>query len=112
MAKKKAAKWFMPGWWHARQKQKALLALVRGRDGDLCWFCGHRMRFGPPYNVGKAATIEHLLAKSLGGKSDAHNLRLCHVGCNRHLGVHPPEQKERMRLKLAREKVTGLGQTA
>lgn len=103
---KKTAQWFMPGWWHARQKKKALLAYVRARDGDLCWLCHHPMRFGPPFNVGKAATVEHLLAKSMGGKSDPHNLRLCHKGCNKHLGVLPPEQKERMRHSLAREKAS------
>lgn len=56
------------------------------------------MRFGPPYNRGKAATIEHVMPLASGGTSALSNLRLCHVGCNRHLGAHDPAQKERMRL--------------
>jgi 5-methylcytosine-specific restriction endonuclease McrA len=56
------------------------------------------MRFGGPPNVGKAATIEHLLPSSKGGTGEMENLRLCHVGCNRHLADRTPEQKERMRI--------------
>ena len=60
------------------------------------------MSFGPPFNVGKAASIEHKVPQSLNGTDDLDNLVLCHVGCNRHLGANPPEQKERMRLRRAR----------
>ena len=56
------------------------------------------MRFGGPPNCGKAATIEHYLPRSKGGGDGLRNLRLCHVGCNRHLADHLPEQKERMRI--------------
>ena len=56
------------------------------------------MRFDGPPNCGKAATIEHVLALALGGTNRIDNLRLCHVGCNRHLADRPPEQKERMRI--------------
>ena len=55
--------------------------------------------------VRRRATIEHLLAKKHGGTSKWENIRLCHYGCNWHLGVHLPEQKLRMRLALARETV-------
>ena len=98
MAKRKLIKAWMPGWWHTRQKRKARVAEVRHRDGDDCWRCGFPMRFGPPYNVGKSATVEHVLALASGGTWALENLRLCHVGCNRHLGVNSPEQKERMRM--------------
>jgi hypothetical protein len=56
------------------------------------------MRFGRPYNVGKAATLEQWNPKALGGTKALDNLRLCLVGCNRHLSANTPEQKERMRL--------------
>jgi len=99
---RKIAKYFMPGWWHKRQERKARVAKVRERDGDNCWRCGHPMRFGPPYNVGKAATVEHHVPLSKGGSWALGNLRLCHLGCNRHPSNHAPEQKERMRLRNAR----------
>ena len=98
MPRKKSLNRFLP-WWvqrHLRNKQKR--NAVRQRDGDNCWRCGHPMRFGPPFNVGKAATIEHWNPKAHGGTWALENLRLCHLGCNRHLGAHPPEQKDRMRL--------------
>jgi 5-methylcytosine-specific restriction endonuclease McrA len=60
------------------------------------------MRFGIPYNRGRAATIEHVSPLSDGGTWALDNLRLCHVGCNRHLGANTPEQKERMRIGKAR----------
>ncbi|QNP45251.1 HNH endonuclease [Sphingomonas sediminicola] len=50
-----------------------------------------------PFNTRRSATIEHVLAQANGGTDDLDNLRLCHKGCNRHLGTNPPEQKERMR---------------
>lgn|SRR5688572_28362233 len=98
MAKKKKFKHFMPGWWHRKQERKATAAFVRSRDGDLCWYCAKPMRFGPPFNMGKAATVEHVLPTSKGGTWSRDNLRLCHVGCNRQLADKEPEQKERMRL--------------
>ncbi|MGP1281833.1 MAG: HNH endonuclease [Parasphingopyxis sp.] len=59
------------------------------------------MRFGNgPPNCGRAATIEHLEPRSRGGSGALANLRLCHVGCNRHLADHSPEQKRRMRINV------------
>ena len=99
MAKKKSLKRFLPWWMQKHLRERAKLAAIRERVGDECWYCGNPMRFGPPYNMGKAATLEHWKPRSLGGTSELGNLRLCHVGCNRHLGANPPEQKERMRLR-------------
>ena len=94
-------RWSVP-WWIARhRKKKVRLAALRARDGDDCWRCGRPMRFEGPPNRGRAATIEHLRPRSQGGTGALDNLRLCHVGCNRHLGAHPPEQKERMRIGRA-----------
>ena len=72
---------------------------VRKRDGDDCWRCHKPLRFGPPFNVGKAATIEHVKPLADEGSWELDNLRLCHKGCNKHLGTNTPEQKERMRLR-------------
>lgn len=92
--------WFLPGWWHRREHRRRLAAL-RARDGDLCWRCNRPMRFEGPPNCGRAATIEHYLPRSKGGGDELDNLRLCHVGCNRHLANHEPAQKERMRINRA-----------
>ena len=73
---KQVAKYFMPGWWHKRQERKARTAKLRQRDGDNCWRCGHPMRFGPPHNVGRAATVEHHTPLSMGGTWALDNLRL------------------------------------
>src|SRR5690606_12266169 len=102
MAKPKR-NWFLPGWVVKSQRRKERAKQVRARDGDNCWRCGHPMVFdGPHPNAGRAATVEHLVPLSKGGTWALDNLRLCHVGCNRHLADHDPEQKERMRQPLAR----------
>ncbi len=100
-------KWFDPNRHMAKKikrRQNALKSL-RQRDGDICWRCGHPMRFDGEPNCGKAATIEHLQALSEGGSWALENLRLCHPGCNRHLGVHPPEHKERMRINAQKPRI-------
>jgi len=89
---------YVNAWMFQREKKRQRVEALRTRDGDNCWHCGNPMRFGPPHNIGKSATIEHLLPRSLGGTGQLDNLRLCHVGCNRHLGANPPDQKRRMRL--------------
>jgi 5-methylcytosine-specific restriction endonuclease McrA len=98
MAKK--GKFWPPPWWRYKGRRAKLKKQVRARDGDNCWRCGHPMRFGGLPNVGKAATIEHVVPVSKGGGWALENLRLCQVGCNRHLKDHKPQQKERMRINL------------
>jgi 5-methylcytosine-specific restriction endonuclease McrA len=100
MASKAHRPWFLPGWVHRRLKRKGKRALLRAAYGDNCWRCNRPMRFDGPPNCGKAATIEHLQPLSKGGTWEMDNLRLCHVGCNRHLADRPREQKERMRINL------------
>jgi 5-methylcytosine-specific restriction endonuclease McrA len=95
-------RWFLPWWIRRHHERKAKAAALRARDGDDCWRCGHPMRFVGVPNCGKAATIEHLMPRAQGGTSALANLRLCHIGCNRHLADHPPAQKERMRINLPR----------
>ena len=94
----KVKRWFLPGWAHRLAKLRTKKARLRQLHGDDCWRCHHPMRFEGPPNRGKAATIEHLTPLSMGGTWALDNLRLCHVGCNRHLGNRPREQKERMRI--------------
>lgn len=75
------------------------IARLRARDGDACWLCGRTMDFEAPPGSRKAPSREHLLARSLGGRSTLDNLVLCHPGCNRQLGTRAVEDKRRMRAK-------------
>ena len=101
MSRAKApARWFLPWWMHRHLRKRRKFEQVRDRDGDECWRCGHPMRFDGPPNCGKAATIEHVQPRGKGGGWRLDNLRLCHVGCNRHLGDQSPEQKARMRINV------------
>jgi len=96
--------WFLPPWMHRLIRKRGKAARLRAIHGDLCWLCGHPMRFGGPPNRGKAATIEHVVPLSRGGTGAMDNLRLCHVGCNRHLGDRTAEQKEKMRINRERRR--------
>lgn len=98
MSSKAGRKFWLPSWWQAQKRKRKLRKTIRARDGDRCWRCNHPMRFDGLPNQGKAATIEHVLPLSKGGGWELENLRLCHVGCNRHLGDRAPAQKERMRI--------------
>lgn len=98
MARRNIAKYLNP-WMFKRERDRRRFLKVRQRDGDNCWRCGHPMDFSEPRNGKKSATIEHVNPKALGGTGALANLRLCHVGCNRHLAANTPEQKERMRLR-------------
>ena len=102
VAKKKSAIKWLPWWFHRHLNRRRKFAKLREVHGDNCWRCGHPMRFEGAPNCGKAATIEHLNPQSKGGTWAFENLRLCHVGCNRHLADHTPQEKERMRCNRAR----------
>ena len=105
---KRQRNWFVPPWMFKKRRNKERVRQVRERDGDHCWRCGHPMVFdGRHPNAGRAATVEHVLPLSKGGAWALDNLRLCHVGCNRYLADNLPDQKERMRQPLARERLPG-----
>lgn len=66
-----------------------LRRLLRERDGDDCWVCGHEL--------GEDCTIEHKRALANGGTWAFQNLALAHRECNRALGRLPAEAKEAVR---------------
>jgi len=66
------------------------------RDGDHCWLCGEYMGVDN-------RTIEHLIAKSNGGRNYLENLVLTHGGCNRKLGSKSLKNKLKMRNKAQEE---------
>ncbi len=100
MSRKPIKRWFSPWWMRRHRRRKMQAQMLRSLHGDDCWRCNKPMRFDGPPNCGKAATIEHLTPLGEGGTWAIDNLRLCHVGCNRHLGIRSREQKERMRINL------------
>lgn len=103
MTSKTAWKYF-PGqhWFFSRKKKANKVEALRERDGDNCWLCGNKMRFGGIPNIGKAATVEHLQPLSKGGTWAMENLALCHLGCNRHLKDFDRAHKEKMRASRRR----------
>ena len=62
------------------------------RDGDKCWLCDKFM----PIND---RTVEHLIARSQGGRSNLDNLVLTHERCNLKLGSKSLKNK----IKLVRQ---------
>jgi hypothetical protein len=72
---------------------------IRARDGDACWGCAGKLDFNAEPNSKKAPTIEHLVAKSLGGGGEMANLVLCHSGCNVQLGNRTLAEKQKLRAK-------------
>ena len=113
MAAKKAFWKYLPGnqWLFGRDAKRRRVEALRRAYGDNCWRCGHPMSFSP-LATRRRASVEHLVARAHGGKSEWQNIRLCHPGCNRHLGIHPVDRKLRMRLSLARERVVEFVQKA
>lgn len=84
----------------AKWKRARIAALI-ARDGSSCWLCTLPVALNAT-RPGRRASLEHLLARSLGGKDDLDNLVLCHAACNRHLGQRPVAQKLAMRAKWHR----------
>ncbi|WP_416222260.1 HNH endonuclease [Sphingomonas sp. LY160] len=104
-SKKKSIVKYLNPWMFKRECREKRVQALRQAYGENCWQCGHPMTFSKMPLARRGATIEHLQARSAGGTSEWKNIRLCHKGCNKHLGCQPPEQKVRMRLKLARDVV-------
>lgn len=72
---------------------------IRARDGDGCWLCARAFNFAAAPNSKNAPTLEHLVAKSLGGGNELANLVLCHKHCNLQLADKPLAKKQEMRAK-------------
>lgn len=59
----------------ARRKQ-AKVAILKGRDGDRCWFCWR------PFTEERKRTLDHMIPVSEGGTNDIENLVLSCESCN------------------------------
>ena len=62
------------------------IAILRKRDGKRCWLCGEKMDFHGPRTSARAATLDHVIPRSLGGPNADTNLRLAHRSCNNRRG--------------------------
>ena len=83
-------------WKEDRKKIKPLQGpikqmMLRGAHGRECPICGIKMVHYPNTNIDhlmtSAATIEHILPRSLGGTHDGDNLSTICNGCNRARGM-------------------------
>jgi HNH endonuclease len=85
-------------------KRKTVKEELLKRDGDCCFYCGHRFN----YYMGKISmpdvTLEHLIPVSSGGTNLISNLVLCHKQCNEGVGNLPLAEKVKIainnRIKL------------
>lgn len=77
--------------------------LMRIRDGDECWFCGTPCPEEKPEGMSRRQwhderpTVEHMLARHLGGTNHIDNLVLAHAKCNRDVGHRSVEDKAKVR---------------
>ena len=67
------------------------IADLAERDGWVCWLCDSPI--DPAANPGTpgAATVDHVVPKSRGGRTEPENLRLAHRRCNGARGNSLPE---------------------
>ena len=66
-------------------RKRLTIARIHARDGDLCFYCGKRMRFpwdDPRVIRARKVSLEHLIDRSLGGTLWHSNAVLAHDKCN------------------------------
>lgn len=68
---------------------KKMRAALIERNGSDCWFCHQPL--------GEDITIEHMLARHLGGDDHIDNLVLAHADCNRKAGHKTIAEKQAIR---------------
>lgn len=64
------------------------MAVLRERDRDTCRLCGEPIDFTKKPPEPRAATIDHILALSRGGRHSYGNTQLAHFGCNMAKGAN------------------------
>lgn len=88
----------MRRWNRTAKWKRKMIAQIVARDGMLCWLCDLPLS-DVPKRPSKRISLEHLVARSLGGDDTPENLVLCHQHCNAHLKDHPLEKKQKIRNK-------------
>ena len=64
---------------------------LAARDGWVCWLCEGEIDPEAPRSHPGAPTVDHVVPKSRGGRTEASNLRLAHRRCNGRRGNDLPE---------------------
>lgn len=59
------------------------------RRNPVCWLCGKRIDLTLPPTHPMGPTIDHTIARKLGGRIDAANERPAHRRCNSAKGAKP-----------------------
>ena len=77
------------------QRRKNRRRRLWREHGDICFYCGERMERG-------TATIEHLHARSSGGKNEHENVVLAHWECNMYVGNKSEENKRQLKHSISR----------
>ncbi len=70
----------------------ARLDEVAERDRWTCWLCDGAVDPDAPINSPGAGTVDHVVPKSRGGRTEPQNLRLAHRRCNTNRGNDLPER--------------------
>lgn len=71
------------GQWIAHAERMAIYE----RDDWMCHLCGERVDADAEFNDDMAASLDHLVPRSLGGSDDPTNLKTAHRGCNTRRGA-------------------------
>jgi len=72
------------------KRRRRRIARLRERDGDHCFYCLKPMKR-------TQMTLEHLLARNLGGNNSLTNMVLAHARCNERAGHLSVSEKVRIR---------------
>lgn len=67
--------------------RRVLRRRVYERDGYVCWLCGEKVRLDVSPHANTAASLDHVIPVSKGGKWSMENLRTAHRSCNDARGV-------------------------
>ena len=82
-----------------RRSQANKIPAIIERDGDECWFCGHRFSEGDEYQR-LSRTVEHLCPSSVKGPHHIKNLVIAHEICNTAAGDLSVSEKVTLRNKM------------
>lgn len=66
-------------------------AVIAERDGWTCWLCGGPIDPEASSTSRHGPTVDHVVPRSRGGRTEAANLRLAHRSCNGARADHLPE---------------------
>lgn len=62
----------------AKAKRAVRMAVLYERDGGICQLCGQKVDL----QGSNAATVDHIIPRSVGGSDDWDNIQLAHQRCN------------------------------